>query len=94
MGLGELAGIPRALQIDPGAPQTVSSLHLACAFGQGQGPTSVSVEANPGGVWQQVLAPTAVAWSSNTATVEHRTPAVPATTATQFRVVIRGANLM
>ena len=55
---------------------------------------SVSVEANPGGVWQQVLAPAAISWSSNTGTVENRTLTLPsAITATQFRIVIRAANL-
>ena len=85
--------LPGALQIDPGTPQTVSSVTLSAAFGQGQGPTSVSVEANPGGVWQQVLVPTAVTWNSNSSTVETRTLTLPASvTATQFRIVINTAN--
>jgi hypothetical protein len=86
--------LPNAVEIDPGATQTVSSVTLSAWYGQGQGPTSVSVEANPGGVWQQVLAPTAITWSSNTGTVENRTLTLPsAITATQFRIVIRAANL-
>ena len=86
--------LPGAVQIDPGTTQTVSSVTLAAAFGQGQGPTSVSIEANPGGVWQQVLAPTAITWTGDSSTVETHTLTLPAAvTATQFRVVVNAANL-
>ncbi|QMU71568.1 discoidin domain-containing protein [Streptacidiphilus sp. P02-A3a] len=86
--------LPGAVQIDPGAEQTVSTVTLAAAFGQGQGPTSVSIEANPGGVWQQVLAPTTVTWTGNSGTWEtHSLTLATPVTATQFRVVINSANL-
>ncbi|MBY8885266.1 discoidin domain-containing protein [Streptomyces sp. PTM05] len=86
--------LPGAVQIDPGAEQTVSSVTLAAAFGQGQGPTSVSIEANPGGVWQQVLAPTTVTWNTSSSTVETRSLTLTTpVTATQFRIVVNSANL-
>ena len=83
------------LQID-GPPVTASSLTLSAAFGQGQAPTQVFVQALNGdtGTWQTVLPTTAVTWSSNTSTVETRTLNFTAPfTATRFEVQFSAANL-
>ena len=83
------------LQID-GPPVTASSITLSAAFGQGQGPTQVFVQALNGdtGTWQTVLPTTAVTWSSNTSTVETRTLNFTAPfTATRFEVQFSAANL-
>jgi len=88
------ATLGRGVQIDPGVPQTVSSVTLATAFGQGQGPTSVSVSVRRAdGTWAQVLAPTAVSWGSNTSAVEYRTVTLPsAATGSTFSVTVNAAN--
>lgn len=84
----------KGLQVDPGAPQTVSSITLATAFGQGQGPTRVRLMALHNGAWTQVLNATDVSWSSNTATVESRTLNLPTpATGTTFYLVVDQANL-
>lgn len=83
------------LQID-GPPVTASSITLSAAFGQGQGPTQVFVQALNGdtGTWQTVLPTTAVTWSTNTSTVESRTLTFMApVTATRFEVQFSAANL-
>lgn len=83
------------VQID-GPPVTATTITLQAAFGQGQGPTSVSVQALNGdnGTWVQVLPATAISWSSNTATVESKTLTLTApTTATRFEIRVNSANL-
>jgi hypothetical protein len=83
------------LQIDS-PTATASSITLQVAFGQGQGPTSIFVQALNGdnGSWQTVVPTTAVSWSSNTSTVESRTITFSAPiTATRFEVQIDSANL-
>lgn len=82
------------LEVD-GPPVTATSITLSAAFGQGQGPTSVLVQALNGdtGAWTQVVPTTAITWSSNTSTVESRTLTFAApTTATRFEVQIKAAN--
>jgi hypothetical protein len=88
------ATVGRGIQIDPGVPQTVRSVRIGTAFGQGQGPTSVSVSVRrTDGSWAQVLAPVAVSWASNTSTVEYRTLTLPAAaTGTTFSIVVNAAN--
>jgi len=84
----------RALQLDPGAPQTVTSLDLGVRLRPRPGPDVGQRGGNPGGVWKQVLAPTVSPGPRTPRRLEHRTLTLPAAvTATQFRVVIRGANL-
>lgn len=83
------------LQID-GAPVTATSITVKAAFGQGQGPTQLFVQALNGdtGTWQTVLPTTAVTWSTNTAAVETRTLTFSApVTATRFEVQFSSANL-
>ncbi|AGW41771.1 dTDP-4-dehydrorhamnose reductase [Leifsonia xyli subsp. cynodontis DSM 46306] len=77
-------------------PVTADSITFQVAFGQGQGPTSVFVQALNGddGPWQTVVPITALSWSQNTSTVESRTVTFHAPmTATRFEIQIRGANL-
>ncbi|TDU88840.1 parallel beta helix pectate lyase-like protein [Kribbella voronezhensis] len=88
------ATLGKGLQIDPGAPQTVSSITLSAAFGQGQGPTTVRVMALNNGVWTQVVNATNLTWSSNTASVESRTVNLPTpATGTTFYLIVDQANL-
>ncbi|MFK4089303.1 discoidin domain-containing protein [Kribbella sp. NPDC020789] len=88
------SALGRGLQVDPGAPQTVKSVTLSTAFGQGQGPTTVRVQALKNGVWTQVLNATTITWSSNTSAVESRTLTLPtASTGTTFYVIVDQANL-
>ncbi|MBE3010646.1 discoidin domain-containing protein [Microbispora sp. NEAU-D428] len=75
----EVAGT--GLQIDPGAPQTVSSITLTSP--EGYRPTRIRVEARAGGVWRQVLPATDLTWNGDTATV-----ALPRTTATTFYLIV------
>ncbi|MEZ2372650.1 discoidin domain-containing protein [Arthrobacter sp. RCC_34] len=83
------------LQVD-GPAVTANSITLSAAFGQGQGPTQVFVQALNGdtGTWQTVVPSTAISWSSNTSTVESRTLTFNApTTATRFEIQFSSANL-
>lgn len=92
---GSSPSLPGYLQID-GPAQTVSSVTLSAAFGQGQGPTQVSIQAMNGdnGIWQTILPSTAVSWSTNTSTVESRTLTLATPiTATRFEIHIESANL-
>lgn len=79
-----------------GPPVTATSITLQAKFGQGQGPTSISVQALNGdnGQWQTVIPTTAVTWSSNTSTLETRALAFTApVTATRFEIQVHAANL-
>ena len=83
------------LQID-GPPITAGSLTLSAAFGQGQGPTQVFVQALNGdtGTWQTVIPSTVVTWSTNTSAIESRTLTFTApVTATRFEIQFSAANL-
>ncbi|GAA2680123.1 discoidin domain-containing protein [Nonomuraea recticatena] len=55
------------LQVDPGAPQTVSSITLTAPVGHR--PLRIRVQALTGGAWKQVLAATDLAWTGDTITV-------------------------
>ncbi|MFB7588771.1 discoidin domain-containing protein [Streptomyces sp. NPDC056169] len=88
------SGVNSGLFVDPGAPQTVKTITLSTAWGIGEGPTRVRVEAYLDGEWTQVLGSTALSCSSNTSTVESRTLTLPtAATGTTFSVVVAQANL-
>ncbi|RPE36162.1 discoidin domain-containing protein [Kitasatospora cineracea] len=64
------------VSIDTGTPQSARTLRLSAAFGQGQGPTNVSVLAFTPAGNIQVAGNVPLTWNSNTGTVETRSIAL------------------
>lgn len=74
--------LPTRLQIDPGAPQTVSAVRITSPTGQQ--PTKLGLRALNDGIWHDVLPETTPVWHDDTATV----PLPEACTGVSFELII------
>jgi len=86
--------LPSSITITSSSPRAFDAVDLSVAFGAGQGPTSVTVQALVGGAWTTIATAVPVAWALNGATVEtRRIPVSRVIAATAIRVTVNAANL-